>query len=227
MSDDRSTPNAATPQTGLPCAWWETEPGGFSETARRRRDEIMDAAEAIIAEAGIDELSLAKIEQRAGMSRGQLTYYFPTRESILLAVYDRMLRRMIRSFLAGEGPKPMTGKAAEVFRFALQNHLQPGGQEPGKELFSLLFTFLARVNHRADYREKLSEMYRGWREHIAADIAGSVPEPRPVPPQVAASIIQALIQGLEIQLTIDPGAFDRGAMLEACTRLLAPVFTQG
>ena len=54
----------------------------------------MDAAEAVISEHGIDELSLARIEKRAGMSRGQLTYYFPTRESILLAVYDRMLRRM-------------------------------------------------------------------------------------------------------------------------------------
>src|SRR5262249_4789604 len=103
MNDAQPSPDAATPKPESPCAWWEVEPGGLSETARRRRDEIMDAAEAIIAEAGIDELSLAKIEQRAGMSRGQLTYYFPTRESILLAVYDRMLRRMIRAFLAGEG----------------------------------------------------------------------------------------------------------------------------
>jgi len=55
----------------------------------------MDAAEAIIAGQGIHRLSLGQIEKRAGMSRGQLTYYFPTKESILLAVFDRMLRRMI------------------------------------------------------------------------------------------------------------------------------------
>jgi AcrR family transcriptional regulator len=198
----------------------------------------MDAAEAIIAERGIDELSLTKIEERAGMSRGQLTYYFPTRELILLAVHDRMLRRMIRAFLTGDGPKPMTGYARECFRFALETHLELGGQEPvtqpgGKtddtkrersQLFSLLCTFLARVQQRTDYREKLSEMYRGWRDHIAADIADSVPEPRAIPPRIAASMIQALLQGLEIQLMIDPEAFDRAAMLEACNRLLAPVF---
>ena len=46
-------------------------------------------------------------------------------------------------------------------------------------------------------------------------MASSVPEPRRVPPRVAASLVQALLQGLEIQLMIDPEAFDRAAMLDA------------
>lgn len=212
-----------------PCAFGGDEPAGLSDTARRRREEIMDAAEAVIAEHGIDELSLAKIESRADMSRGQLTYYFPKRESILLAVYDRMLRRMIREIMAGDGPKPMTGHAWDCFRFGLGRHLHPDGHDRGKELFSLLCTFLARIHHRPDkdhpdYRAKLSEMYRGWRGHISADVAGSVPEPRVIPPEIAASIVQALLQGLEIQLRIDPEAFDPAAMFDACCRLMAPVF---
>src|SRR5262245_24050342 len=105
------------------CLGWDKEPKGLSDVARRRRDEIMDAAEAIIAGEGIDELSLKKIETRAGMSRGQLTYYFPTRESILLAVYERMLRRMIRERLSSDGPQPMTGRAWDCFRHALAGHL--------------------------------------------------------------------------------------------------------
>jgi AcrR family transcriptional regulator len=225
MSDPLPTRSVADP-TGSPCAWWEVEPTELSDVARRRRDEIMDAAEAIIAGQGIDRLSLSQIEARADMSRGQLTYYFPSKESILLAVYDRMLRRMIREFLAGEGPKPMTGRAEECFRHALARHLEPGGPPRGKELFSLLFTFLAQMGHRPDYRDKLAEMYRGWRGHIAADVASSVPEPRAVQPLIAASMVQALLQGLEIQLMIDPDAFDRAAMLDACTRLLAPVFAK-
>lgn len=226
MNESTPTSAAATPEPGIPPCVLDAEPAGLSDVARRRREEIMDAAEAVVAEHGIDELSLAKIEQRAGMSRGQLTYYFPTRESILLAVYDRMLRRMIREFMNDDGPKPMTGRARECFRYAFERHLQPATLDRGKELFSLLCTFLARVNHRPDYRAKLQEMYRGWRGHIAADIAGSVPEPRAVPPGIAASIVQALIQGLEIQLMIDPEAFDRAAMLAACDRLFAPVFGQ-
>lgn len=226
MSDKQPPPEGTRPACDPSCDW-DADPPGLSETARKRRAEILDAAEAIIADRGIDELSLGKIEDRAGMSRGQLTYYFPTRESILLAVYERMIRRMLRSFLEGDGPKPMTGRAWECFQFALGKHLEPGSEERGKELFTLLFTFLARMNQRTEYREKLSEMYRGWRGHIATDVANSVPEPRPVDPRIAASIFQALVLGIDVQLMIDPAAFDRAAMLDACTRLLAPVFKQG
>jgi hypothetical protein len=45
-----------------------------------------------------------------------------------------------------------------------------------------------------------------------------------VPPAVLASIVMALFQGLGGQLAVDPGAFDRGEMLAALLRLLAPLF---
>jgi AcrR family transcriptional regulator len=186
----------------------------------------MDAAEAVIAGEGIHRLSLARIEDRAGMSRGQLTYYFPTKESILLAVFDRMLRRMIEQLMRSDGPKPMTGRAWDCFRFVLGRHLDPDGLPGKRDLFSLYYTFLAQMGHREDYRARLSELERGRREFIAADIAASVPEPRPVSPRVAASLVQALVHGLSMQLAVDPGAFDRQEMFAACVRLLAPVFKQ-
>jgi AcrR family transcriptional regulator len=200
---------------------------GLSDIAQLRRDQIMDAAEAIIAGQGIHRLSLGKIEERAGMSRGQLTYYFPTKESILLAVFDRMLRRMIERAMRSDGPKPMTGRAWECVQYGLAKHLDPGWPSAAeRDFFSLVYTFLAQMGHREDYRNKLSERYGEWRGFIAADVAGSVPEPRPVPPQVTASLVQALFHGLGMQLAVDPEAFDRGEMLSACVRLLAPLFKQ-
>lgn len=200
-------------------------PEVFSETQRERREQILSAAETIIAGHGIQELSLKKIEDEAGMSRGQLTYYFPTKESILLAVYDRMLRRMIRDALAADGPKPMTGRAWECLQHGLDKHLEPDWPPPGgRELFSLLFTFLAQMGHRDDYRARLSKWYSDWRAFIAADVESSVPEPRPVSPRVVASLVQALFHGLDVQLMIDPHAFDRAEMHVACVRLLAPLF---
>src|SRR5207237_7046491 len=137
MPEPSASPTAEL--NGLLCPAWGEEPDGLSEVARKRRDEVMDAAEAIIAGHGIDKLSLAQIEERAKMSRGQLTYYFPTKESILLAVYDRMLRRMIQEAMAADGPKPMTGRAWEWLQHGLKEHLDTDGAPPaGKELFSLL-----------------------------------------------------------------------------------------
>src|SRR6478752_420424 len=62
--------------------------------AEIRKSEIVDAAAAVIAEQGIQHLSLSEIEAKVGMSRGQLTYYFKAKEDILLAVFDRMLALM-------------------------------------------------------------------------------------------------------------------------------------
>jgi AcrR family transcriptional regulator len=194
-----------------------------------RREQILDAAETIIAGEGIHRLSLARIEEKAGgLSRGQLTYYFPTKESILLAVFDRMLQRMIEEVMRADGPKPMTGRAWDCLQYWLGKHLEPGDQPAGeRDLFSLLYTFLAQMNHRPDYRDRLAQLQRERRDFIAEDIAGSVPEPRPVSPRVAASLIQALLHGLRVQLAIDPGAFDPDEMAAACLRLLAPLFGQG
>jgi AcrR family transcriptional regulator len=200
---------------------------GLSEVARERREQILDAAEAIIVSNGIQGLSLGQIEDRANMSRGQLTYYFPKKEAILLAVYDRMLRRMIRERMQSDGPKPMTGRAWECLQHGLKKHLEPGWpSSEGKELFALLFTFLAQMGHSDDYRRRLSQWYGEWRSFIAADVAGSVPAPRSASPRTLAALVQALFHGLDVQLMMDPEAFDRQEMFELCLKLLAPLFNR-
>src|ERR1044071_4691248 len=67
-----------------------------------RRQQIVEAAVAILAEQGLENLSLSEIETRAGMSRGQLTYYFPAKEDILLGVFDHMLMMACKRL----GPPP-------------------------------------------------------------------------------------------------------------------------
>ncbi len=203
-----------------------------SAVARRRRDEIVTAATEIIASEGLHRLSLARIEKRTGMTRGQLTYYFPTKEAILLAVFDRMLARMIEEAIAdaerrGE-PRPGTGRAWDCLRHGFARAFSAEtGCDPGQhQLFALVHTFMAQVRHREDYRRKLAAANAGWRAHLAADIAASAPAPHPVPPAVLASIVMALFQGLGGQLAVDPAAFDRTAMVGACLRLLAPLFGQ-
>lgn len=212
---------------GPPLAGLSDPVEGLSEIAQLRREQILDAAETIIARHGIQMLSLGRIESEAGMSRGQLTYYFPTKESILLAVYDRMLQRMIRQAMASDGPKPMTGQAWQYLQHGLKKHLAADWPPPGgKELFSLLYTFLAQMGHREDYRKRLSQWYAEWRAFLARDIASSVPEPRVASPWVLAALIQALIHGLDMQMMLDPNAFDRNEMFSACVQLLAPLFAQ-
>src|ERR1700751_4174163 len=55
-----------------------------TEDGQRSRDRILKAALDLITETGIDQVRLDRIAQRAGMSTGQVMYYFTSKEHILL-----------------------------------------------------------------------------------------------------------------------------------------------
>src|SRR5207302_6422734 len=109
---------------------------------------------------------LSEIESKVGMSRGQLTYYFKTKEAIYLAVFDRLLARMNqergRTDARGDPTGWLPGWDAMI-RDILDDILE----RPSPEFRCLHFTFLAQVGHRADLRRRLACLYEQWREHLA------------------------------------------------------------
>ena len=206
----------------------ESLSGPETAVARKRRDDIVSAAAEIISTEGLHRLSLAKIEQKTGMARGHLTYYFRTKEDILLAVFDRMLARMIEAGMADAAahgaPPPNTGRAWDGLRVKFDRGCGANPTMKDDGLHALVCTFMAQVRHRDDYREKLAASFDGWRQFLSADFASSLPDGAPVRPQVLASLVMAMFQGLNGQLAVDPAAFDRTEMADACLTLLAPMF---
>ena len=71
-----------------------------------------------------------------------------------------------------------------------------------------------------DFRDRLATLYEEWRAHMAAGVATLDPPPTS-DPRLLASLVQAIIHGLVMQLQADPVAFDRGRMLELCLSILA------
>ncbi len=55
-----------------------------------RREEILDAAVLVLAERGIEAMSLAQLAQALGFSTYTLTYHFGTREDVLAAVAEHV-----------------------------------------------------------------------------------------------------------------------------------------
>jgi AcrR family transcriptional regulator len=188
-----------------------------------RREQIVHAAIAVIAEQGIQNLSLSEIETKAGMSRGQLTYYFPTKEDILLAVFDRLIEMMHERAQAngvgGEGCA-FPGQGWEHLTHFLTTFLLNPPVIP--EFSSLQYTFLSQIGHRDDFREKLAKLYGEWRDHMARDVADDL-ERRPgkkASPHAVATLVQAILHGLAIQRAADPDVYDRQEMLDLCLDLL-------
>jgi AcrR family transcriptional regulator len=193
------------------------------DVAGIRREQIVEAAASIIATQGIQNLSLSEIEAATGMSRGQLTYYFKTKEDILLAVFDRMVRRMRERFASADGPCPAVAHpdAWLVMQGILGMVL---GQPAHSDFAQLQYTFLAQTGHRDDFRQRLASLYEEWRSHLAADLADEAPPPE-ADARLLASLFQAIIHGLAMQLQADPSAFDRTRMHELCVAVLGRSLT--
>jgi AcrR family transcriptional regulator len=182
-----------------------------------RREQIVAAAVEIIAEQGLQELSLSRIEKKARMSRGQLTYYFRTKEDILLAVFDRLVELMherIRQQQEAKGTLTCTGDIWDVLDHLLRHVLRAPDTHP--EFHALQYTFLSQLGHRADFRERLASLYEEWRSGMAVMLTAQLadhPELRHVPPRALASLIQAILHGLAVQVVADPRAFEPEAMV--------------
>jgi AcrR family transcriptional regulator len=198
--------------------------GPRASIAALRREQIVEAAVAIIDEQGLQHLSLSEIEKKAQMSRGQLTYYFPAKEEILLAVFDRLLQLM-KQRVEAEHPDHPCGTTSKGWE-RLQAFLSFVLLNPpeAKEFHSLQYTFLSQIGHREDFRQRLADLYESWRSHMAKDLTDDLADKgrpgAPVSPRTFATLVQAILHGLAMQRVADPRAYDRQEMVDLCLDLL-------
>src|SRR5262245_25031517 len=187
------------------------------DVGKIRRGQIVEAATAIISEKGLQNLSLSEIENRARMSRGQLTYYFPAKEDILLAVFDRLLELTYERIGTPAGQPPEQASGWEWVQHLLAT--VPTQPDESPEFHALQYTFLSQIGHRADFRERLARLYGEWRGNMARGLAEDLkrrPAARPVQPRALATLVQAILHGLVMQAVADPKAFQTREMLHLC-----------
>ncbi|QFG22388.1 TetR/AcrR family transcriptional regulator [Actinomadura sp. WMMB 499] len=77
-----------------------------------RRNEIADAVLAIVAERGLAAVSLTEVAARAGVSPGRVQHYFPAKQRLIEAAFDRgnalssaRIRARVGRDLAGAPPR--------------------------------------------------------------------------------------------------------------------------
>lgn len=64
------------------------------DRGHRRVEQILDAAESVFAEVGVDAATTNEIAERAGASVGSIYHFFPGKDAIVLAVARRFAERM-------------------------------------------------------------------------------------------------------------------------------------
>ena len=137
-----------------------TGPGSTAQ-GQLTRDRILKASLDLITEVGIDRVRLAEIARRAGMSSGQVMYYFTTKEHILLetlAWREHEDTRHRRAVLP-----EVTDIWCKLERY-VDLYLPSGPADPAWILWTEAW---ARGPHNAEVAGFLDELMRPWGEDLA------------------------------------------------------------
>lgn len=122
---------------------------------------MLQASLELITEVGIDQVRLAEIARRAGMSSGQVMYYFTTKEHILLetlAWREHEETRNRRAVLSG-----VACPWRQLERF-IDLYLPSDAADP---VWILWTTACARAPHDAEMNEFLDALMRPWYDDLA------------------------------------------------------------
>jgi len=167
-----------------------------TEDGQRSRDRILQAALDLIIEAGIDQVRLAEIARRAGMSSGQVMYYFTSKEHILLET------------LAWQEHKDTVRRQAALARVTgvwrqlellIELYLPATHPDPS---WILWLEAWARAPHNKDVNRFLEELLNPWMDDLTAIIARGVEDGTFNPPAAMDEFILrfvALLDGLALQ----------------------------
>ena len=155
------------------------------------RERILDAAVEVLSDVGYGHFSVQKVARRAGVYQGNITYYWPRRRDLVLALALRVVEEYRRICLASLGPDGASSaeRAEAVVRAMVEEAVRPELVRILPELWSMANTDpeIARAVIRA-HDEVLDAMLE------AVGVDGDVRRGTQV--QRVLLLIGAAIQGL-------------------------------
>ncbi|MFN8232305.1 MAG: TetR/AcrR family transcriptional regulator [Actinomycetota bacterium] len=180
---------------------------------KAREELVVGAAAELIAERGLANIRVSDVAERAGMSPGHVTYYFPSKIELLMRAIRQSEGSLIdlveEEVLDIEDPWRRLDRLIE-----LSAATRPA--DPGWALWIEVWSNSAadpdvtRVHNELDARWRgiLADTIRYGR-----DLGAFATED----PDEVALLLSATIDGLSIQLTLDAGTVDRRKLLRLCS----------
>jgi AcrR family transcriptional regulator len=150
---------------------------GRTAAGRRGRERILRASIELITEVGIDRVRVAELARRAGMSSGQLMYYFDSKEHILL---ETLAWREQEETAQRRVQLPAVPVGWPRLRLFVDLYLPVDLHDP---VWIMWIEAWARAPHSRDVSEFLDELMLPWREDLAEIVeqgidAGVFQQPR-------------------------------------------------
>ncbi|MFD0859057.1 TetR family transcriptional regulator C-terminal domain-containing protein [Roseovarius aquimarinus] len=190
-----------------------------------RREAMIDAMLAIIAEEGIAAATTRTVAARAGVTPGLIRHYFESKDALLGAAYERHMTELTAATRGtgrgapGQGERA-PGDARQGGRAAarLAAFIAAGLRAPvvSAEAVSLWAGFLTHVQRSAAMMDVHARTYAEFRDHLEGLVAAALAEAgRPAAPETLrrhAIACNAVLDGLWLEGGMLPGAFAPGEL---------------
>ncbi|MEU0843682.1 TetR/AcrR family transcriptional regulator [Streptomyces sp. NPDC005962] len=184
-------------------------------TQQQRRDQaesaLLHAAAELVVEEGVRSLTLVRVSERAGYSRGLVTHHFGSKQSLL----ERLARASQTGFVPGlDGLPPGLDRLLRL----IDGYVGALG-EVGvwNRAFLLLWAEAATASELAPIFRERDEAFRAdLREDVAAGLADGTIRPGVVPDEAAIAIVGQL-RGIGLQRLLDHEAVDTERLRHSVT----------
>lgn len=123
---------------------------------------ILDAAEDLLAQKSLKEVTLAQIADHANVAKGTVYYYFKNKEDILFAIFDRYLADQWKQLNDWTSNTAKDTRLPRLIKYVLARDIDKTGTR-------LHFIFEAADGNEV-LRQKLMERYLKFEKEIAAKI---------------------------------------------------------
>ncbi len=182
-----------------------------------RREQIIAAARRIVADDGLESLTIAAIENAVDFSRGVITYHFRDKDEIVEAVLRSAVDEIDANLVALGGQDLDPEAQVET---ALRTVLQGFLDRP--EAARILLSFSGRIHADPRMAAMSAELYGGYRRWSGSLIEAHGDRFAPVDADGLAGVMVGIVIGLATQTWMDPEGFDPAPALdEACAAVLA------
>lgn len=163
------------------------------------REDVLAAAMAMIADRGLEKLTMAGLGREVGMSSGHLLYYFGSKDELLLRTLEWSEGRLgaERARLL-DRPVP----ARERLGAYVELYVPDGPGDPHWTLW--LEVWNRSLNAGDEARDRQAAVEGAWHRDLVALLAEGISrgEFRPVDPDRFATRLRALLDGFSIHVAI-------------------------
>ncbi len=162
---------------------------------------LVDAARRLLVRGGFDALRLEAIAAESGQNKAMIRYWFGDKAGLLAALVDDLTHDATAGLLErAETLPPGAGR--------LHRHLELARRVMEQPEFATFFDVLPHAVRDERLRTLINDLYTWYREINVRCFGGEVTPQMQREYRGLASLLMAAIDGIAIQIALDPEGFD-------------------